>query len=647
MRQLAIVSTARQAEQLAEIRASRAEMTLYASSSSAYCTLRAQGVAFKGPLDYISYHDYEGLDQRAGELARNWHQLAGVAEMLTYHGIPLGLLGQQALHNMLAELLRSVVTIDAVLRAERPSEVILGREALRLEALSWASSSLNFEWEAALLLTERSGIPVTWLPVSEPSAISPRVGSRLLTRARRLLASKWRRLLRRVVLLWALPSLLAERVGEAASLRRRPGRLRLLAFARTYQLANLTPVLAALRSDPEVRLVVLGDLMSPAILSRLARKGIVCRKWDAWLEEATEGELRRAIKSCQAWWAKAREDMRLHRHFTVEGLPLWPIVRPLLDRVVEAQILPGIRRVAAYKRALDTLRPDGILLMADTDMLELALVLAAQARKIPTVVVQHGVLVSPSNYDFNADRMAVWGELPKEWFIQTGKSPERLIITGYPLFDRYRALPPPTTAARARLRKRLGLPGGARVALLVTNQSGGVGRLLQPGEGAELFEAIFQTFADHLPDLVLIVRQHPAEDRGIPQRLAARFRLTVALNPEAELAELIDLADVIISQYTTAGLEAIIKGKPVVYLNLFCVPDLVPFAKVGAAIGVYAPEELAPAVRAALEDPTVRQELAAGRQRLLREYLSDLDGRATERVVALVKGIAEEARRCR
>ncbi|GAH91176.1 unnamed protein product, partial [marine sediment metagenome] len=110
------------------------------------------------------------------------------------------------------------------------------------------------------------------------------------------------------------------------------------------------------------------------------------------------------------------------------------------------------------------------------------------------------------------------------------------------------------------------------------------------------------------------------------------------------LWELIASSDLVIISNSTVGLDAMILDKPVVMVNLGRQVEGIAYVSSGAALGAYSLEDIAPAVREALSNEQVRQDLAEARKRFIYEYAYIQDGKAAKRIADLIVQMAAETK---
>ena len=76
--------------------------------------------------------------------------------------------------------------------------------------------------------------------------------------------------------------------------------------------------------------------------------------------------------------------------------------------------------------------------------------------------------------------------------------------------------------------------------------------------------------------------------------------------------------------------------KPLVQVNLSKSGSGMPYAKSGAAIGVYHENHMVQAIRRGLYDFKTKNDLKKGRQKYTCDYLYKIDGQASKRVTDLI-----------
>jgi glycosyltransferase involved in cell wall biosynthesis len=137
-----------------------------------------------------------------------------------------------------------------------------------------------------------------------------------------------------------------------------------------------------------------------------------------------------------------------------------------------------------------------------------------------------------------------------------------------------------------------------------------------------------------------LVKPHPAEsargyERVLGELEAKRARL---LAPETDLMQLLFAADALVTVESLSAVEALVLGLPVVILNM--PTNLRQMVEAGVALGVPRGGDPRPALEQALDDAETRRRLDAARRAYLQDAANGVDGRATERLLAVLREAA-------
>jgi hypothetical protein len=111
--------------------------------------------------------------------------------------------------------------------------------------------------------------------------------------------------------------------------------------------------------------------------------------------------------------------------------------------------------------------------------------------------------------------------------------------------------------------------------------------------------------------------------------------------PGADLAELLHAADALVTVESLSAVEALVLGRPVVVLHM--PTHLRDLVDQGVAVGVAAGEDPGPVLWRVLFDADTAARLDEARRRYLSDFAMGVDGRATARIVALLKETAAAA----
>ena len=184
---------------------------------------------------------------------------------------------------------------------------------------------------------------------------------------------------------------------------------------------------------------------------------------------------------------------------------------------------------------------------------------------IKSLIVQHGYPTNLSIFQsvpILTDKIALWGELTKNFLICGGAEKEKMIITGSPQFDSYILRKP---NKKEKILKKYGIPNFDSIILFTAQPfryGVGVGYdRLTLDEQKEIFHNLFEVAKDL--GSFLIIKLHPSNEMSYGEILdfilAKEYRNSLVLNHEqCDLFELISICDVSVTYNSTTAIESMI-----------------------------------------------------------------------------------------
>lgn len=296
---------------------------------------------------------------------------------------------------------------------------------------------------------------------------------------------------------------------------------------------------------------------------------------------------------------------------------------------------------------------DAVVVPSDTFFYVRAAPAAAHALGVPFLVAQKETTISEHTMREHAerlrrfspplaDRMTVCSERHKRFWVRAGGAEERIVVTGQPRFDFY-SQPSgwPTDVA-------FGDDGHSVLFLSYAVDA------YHPGEGrgAHAWSALHLQTERGLHELArrgwrVIVKPHPQQplDALRQWRLNAGNlwgRRVFVVDPQADVRPLIVATDVIVGFQSTALLEAMLAGRPVLYTGwdqaaAALGDQLIPFQQWEREITVIRRAEDLPDAVVAARGVACPANVLRGRREIAEGYLGPLDGLAAERTVAALR----------
>jgi len=349
--------------------------------------------------------------------------------------------------------------------------------------------------------------------------------------------------------------------------------------------------------------------------------------------------------------------LRVGRQLTERGLTR---TRRVIWRVLERRLI--VRKADAERDLIDRFKPDAVFTPHASEGFGRRLVAVADSAGIPTV----GNLASWDNtyrpLKTRPARLTCWSRRNKRELVEyCGYRDDEVEVTGAPAFDPY--FDEDATWSREELCSRMGLDP-ARPIILYASLGQFRPFMDETGTFAALLESIDRGMVPGDPQIVL--RLHPLSrlvyfERFLhrPEVIVSRFSgyvpgmMWTPGREEIVLAgNLMRHADVCISPGSTMTIESAIFDTPTILpvVNLFTQDAYTDFFRKIWLEGhfreivendwvpvVRTVEDLGSALRRALSDPSWYEK---GRQAIKESILGPLDGKATERVAAVVLATA-------
>ena len=289
--------------------------------------------------------------------------------------------------------------------------------------------------------------------------------------------------------------------------------------------------------------------------------------------------------------------------------------------------------------------PTSLILIDEYNPIGRATVTAGKLANIKTIALQHGAISTsrPSYVHFEyevskigeyhtpyyplPDITAVFGPYYMDLLQDIGNYPsDSLMVTGS---IRYDIVPEKKKQFnREATLLKLGLDPSKNM-ILYTSQP------IDKEEKEKIFAALEKAISE-LPDCQLVIKLHPAEMQPVKNIfLESGEKVHVVKN--IDIYEIINSCDVMLTAFSTTAMEAMILEKPVITINLTGKPDMMPYAKRDAAMGVYTEKDLPVAIISILEDEQLRAKFVQNSETFVYQHLFEMDGNATQRVVQIIE----------
>ena len=336
----------------------------------------------------------------------------------------------------------------------------------------------------------------------------------------------------------------------------------------------------------------------------------------------------------------------------LQGLLAFEIELLESDRTTLAQqILAQSRLIPQVEAELAAMKPQAVLVFADNHTPSQEYVAIANRQGIPTVLLQHGLDCEQHCLDeAYASVIAVWGKARKQRY-QTDslQSLSQIEVTGNPRYDSVSVPSDWSVDLSADLSNRQ--PGSQSDSLRsdgnrwlwVTRPHSpykcySPSRL--PSEGLDILEALLMALEQN-KTAELMIKPHPFDYADLYAEKIEAWglgdRVTIS---QASLQSLFPEADIVISEDSTAAMEAMFYSKVLIHAHFAASAAVLPLVDYAAALPAHNAKmlqtSLGLAARLSTED---RENMLAGQRNFVQDYAGLLDGKAAWRVTSLIEQV--------
>jgi len=396
------------------------------------------------------------------------------------------------------------------------------------------------------------------------------------------------------------------------------------------------------RLHGQSRPIVLAGATQPGRALFNAEPGLLPIETFAELTDVVRGVGALADAAAQAI-ALAR-DRAPRPRLTAAAVPYWPLV----GRTVWLHLiswLPLLRHLQSLTERAARACPDAQLLVS-TDVTAYSRVLVEAARRfgIHSTGIQHGITGESNGHSVvRVDTLAAWGDMTEQWYRALAPQTAQFVVTGNPRFD------PLAARVGAVPNAKSPIPNPSRIQnpqsripftiVICTGFHSDFSVGASEYENLLMIDAVL-AWAATRDDVRVIHKMHPGEESEYYAEAARalewdRIKLTTIREPI--LYDVLEKADVLVAAYSTTVLESLVLGTPAIVFDAVVQRHLLPLDRLPGVSISYSVDELRQQLEARrAAPPPDRHALRSSAE--LRKYISALDGKAAERVAALVGG---------
>ena len=341
---------------------------------------------------------------------------------------------------------------------------------------------------------------------------------------------------------------------------------------------------------------------------------------------------------------RLRTNNYLKNKFTVEGITIWPFIKEILIETFRKRMYEYITLIFFSKKILTETNVGCIVTLNLFGESEKAILNLNKNNK-PSILLEHGFtnyVPEISRFDITSglsifkDKIAVWGNIQKQYLVDVLKIPEKkILVVGSPRHDKFfRQI---ISTKTDHVRTVLITPG----LFDPTNAQSSTFSYLRLENLLRKTFKIFESFKN----VKLIVKLHPAQNPDVEyiKKLINQINPDVMIYHTEPIQKILEYCDTVVNIHTevlpsTVLLEALIMQKPVMNISLVDENYNFQFIKDNAVMQVTDKSDLEKHFKTILYEEDLRKELIKNAQKHLQSYLSN-QGKASKHFSEILKSL--------
>lgn len=351
------------------------------------------------------------------------------------------------------------------------------------------------------------------------------------------------------------------------------------------------------------------------------------------LESYMNDEAKKRIRDGEAWmnvaWKNITEDPELKKILGNNYGRVFDILEYCFK--TRRRFLEIIRYIELYNEVFIQEKTKLVFVSDDVNVVGRLACMIAKKQGIPSLDIQHGQLQGNPTGEITADKMIVNGEGDKKHLIAHGAKSSQLIVTGQPRFD---AVVDKLNLSKKEICEKYGLDHTKKI-IVYSYQ--------KPVPEENIIVSAKKCFLDHFSkiknnsDLQFVMTMRL--DTPIPSDLQ---RDDIKLLPGADIQELAVCSEVLLTAYSTAAVEYVLMGKPVVAINLGAGKDeYIDYTELGVGFKIVNESEFLPSLEKVLFDKNFAKKFKQSCAEFITDFNYKLDGNAKARCLKVISSMVK------
>jgi len=342
-------------------------------------------------------------------------------------------------------------------------------------------------------------------------------------------------------------------------------------------------------------------------------------------------EIRDIVRILKKQYKQIKDDKEFKESFNYKGINLYPYIKKRLDYTFLTFNYFNADTIAITKEILKKTNPKAVLVDQEYNRYALGYILNSKNNDVATIATQYELIfprcihlhkkekkiLNKKNISWRPlpDKKLVWSEYSKDTLINYCNYPKNIIeVTGNHIFDKL---------VKSK-RKFHAQPKIKALIAIETNYPA--------------YNIILEA-AKKTPEAEFIIKPHPHSiDKDFSEFFRNKPENIILRSKFENIYDLMDKTDIVITKHSTAGIEAMIKGKYVIILDIDAI-ETIPYKKSKACIIARNPGEIKKAINNITKNREIREKLEENMKKFLLRFSYTPDGKASVRVAEEIKNV--------
>jgi len=567
----------------------------------------AEGVSLREYKDYLTVKDYLEIEKDALTFSRNWYKLHG-EDLTKYQGYSLGEALEVSVRTFFIWVLKNILFVKRVRENEPRAEFIIFDDKSTLSKIF-----LNFLSENNVKFKRIDVQAKHYKPESFETFKVPMPPVKILNAIKSNLQDAiW-------VVVNKLLSILSYRHAKSIKPKLNiyfdyyKGYYTLV--ERLFSKFNYKVFLP----QPAIR-----DFKHISFLKHVFKNKVRFYPLKHCKDYLSDAFLKKARQFPDDCWKKFINFPEIHKEFTWKGVNFWNAVsEELRDRYI-AFFSELILEISYAEHIIQKYQLDTFLMPWDDALFHRSFTSVAKKMGLATMRYQHGISVKNTYLPMpRSDKVVVWGEGGRDFYLKIGVLPENIIIAGFSIRDLL--VQEYSSTNRLKFCRKFKLDPSKKIVFYADTPYSGSNSALSSHYDTSQVLLKFVNAANKLPDIQFLVKFHQgdfAEEEKIELiKKHSKVSNICIFRWYFDIYMLGANSDTVITEYSTAGLEAMILDKPVIIFELRHkdMGYLSPYEDGKGVVVVNREEDIVPTIKRIFTDYELLKKLDNDRKEFL-EY---------------------------